>query len=407
MGMTTKRSFVFLLLILFFLASILPIVTAKKHGHDHDHDHDHKDHKDHKDKHHKLKHKEKNEKDEDTQVTTNVKESDSDDNDEKNGQDDSDGDEVKSEVVDDLGAVLVVKNSEKDIEKEKIAKGNDFIGAFIASVAMIIASEIGDKTFFIAAIMAMRHNRIEIFLSAVLALGLITALSAGMGFALPALLPHTYTHWLSTLLFLFFGVRLLKDAREMEADKANLDELQEVEAELKEIDHGNESDSVELKDLESGESASSPSLTSTHAPTATITLTPVNAQTTSSTMNQSQTVIAKDKKKDEEEKKPKSKPPSFIRSLLSKFFSPIFIQCFTMTFLAEWGDRSQITTIAMAAVKDPIGVTAGGIIGHACCTGVAVIGGKLLATRISERTVAIMGGVLFLIFGLHSLYYGP
>jgi len=77
-----------------------------------------------------------------------------------------------------------------------------------------------------------------------------------------------------------------------------------------------------------------------------------------------------------------------------------------MTFLAEWGDRSQIATIALAAQKDAFGVTLGGIIGHALCTGVAVLGGKLLATRISERTISLMGGALFLVFGVHSLFVG-
>lgn len=54
---------------------------------------------------------------------------------------------------------------------------------------------------------------------------------------------------------------------------------------------------------------------------------------------------------------------------------------FTMTFLAEWGDRSQIATIVLATTKDPFGVTAGGIIGHSLCTGLAVLGGRMLATR--------------------------
>ena len=80
---------------------------------------------------------------------------------------------------------------------------------------------------------------------------------------------------------------------------------------------------------------------------------------------------------------------------------------FTMTFVAEWGDRSQIATIAMGAAKDPLGVCVGGLIGHALCTGLAVLGGKLLATRISERAVLIVGGVLFLAFAVHSLWGGP
>ena len=85
----------------------------------------------------------------------------------------------------------------------------------------------------------------------------------------------------------------------------------------------------------------------------------------------------------------------------------VFTQAFTLTFLAEWGDRSQIATIALAASKNVLGVILGGLIGHAFCTGLAVIGGRLLAARISERTVAIVGGLLFLVFAAHSFIVGP
>lgn len=214
--------------------------------------------------------------------------------------------------------------------------------AFAASLSMIIVSEIGDKTFFIAAIMAMRHNRRDVFLSAIAALALMTVLSAAMGFTLPNLLPRTYTHYASTGLFAFFGVKLLREALRMDGG-ANLEELEEVESELlkKETDQN-------VSRMESGAA----------------------------------------------------------KGLIwyQKLFSPIFIQCFTMTFLAEWGDRSQIATIALAAAKDPYGVTIGGILGHAICTGFAVVGGRMLATRISERTVAIVGGILFLLFAIHGFY---
>ena len=84
----------------------------------------------------------------------------------------------------------------------------------------------------------------------------------------------------------------------------------------------------------------------------------------------------------------------------------IMSQSFTLTFLAEWGDRSQIATIALASAKDPIGVTVGGIITDIHCTGLAVVGGRMLASKISEKTVACAGGVLFLIFAIHSLLFG-
>jgi putative Ca2+/H+ antiporter (TMEM165/GDT1 family) len=219
------------------------------------------------------------------------------------------------------------------------SKGLDFLPAFISSVSMILVSEIGDKTFFIAAIMAMRHNRVAVFVSALSALILMTVLSAVIGVALPTLLPRRYTHYAATALFLFFGLRLLKDAQTMHGGAS--EELEEVESEI-----ASKKNDDAVSTMEGGA---------------------------------------------------RTRP----------WCSPVFIQCFTLTFLAEWGDRSQIATIALAAAKDPIGVTLGGILGHASCTGLAVIGGKLLASRISERTVAIVGGILFLLFALHSMVVGP
>ena len=73
-------------------------------------------------------------------------------------------------------------------------------------------------------------------------------------------------------------------------------------------------------------------------------------------------------------------------SMLSK----IFIQAFTMTTMAEWGDRSQMATVILAAREDMNGVCVGGILGHALCTGLAVVGGRIIATRISVKTVTLV-----------------
>lgn len=53
-----------------------------------------------------------------------------------------------------------------------------------------------------------------------------------------------------------------------------------------------------------------------------------------------------------------------------------------------------------AAAREPFGVTLGACIGHALCTALAVIGGKLLASSIKERTVLLVGGGLFCLFAL-------
>ncbi|CAM9627917.1 unnamed protein product, partial [Ectocarpus sp. 12 AP-2014] len=105
-----------------------------------------------------------------------------------------------------------------------------FWTAFANSVAMIVATEIGDKTFFIAAIMAMSHPRLAVFGGAIGALAVMTVLSAALGYALPAVLPRTYTHYASALLFLYFGFRMLKEG--MESHGGPSEELTEVEEEL-------------------------------------------------------------------------------------------------------------------------------------------------------------------------------
>ena len=64
----------------------------------------------------------------------------------------------------------------------------------------------------------------------------------------------------------------------------------------------------------------------------------------------------------------------------------------------------QIATIGLAASTDVVGVTIGGILGHAICTGAAVIGGRQLSAHIDERMLSILGGLLFIAFGLHAVW---
>lgn len=41
------------------------------------------------------------------------------------------------------------------------------------------------------------------------------------------------------------------------------------------------------------------------------------------------------------------------RRELGRICTPVFLEAFVLTFLAEWGDRSQIATISLAAQHDP------------------------------------------------------
>jgi len=250
---------------------------------------------------------------------------------------------------------------------EKPAKGTNlgFIHAFIASISVIVVSEIGDKTFFIAAIMAMRHSRLITYSGAMGALGAMTVLSALLGNIVTQFVPRIYTYYLSSILFACFGIKMLRDGYGMSANEGD-EEYKEVEHEVEQAEA--------IDDLESG------------------------GNTTSTTNKESKPVQTKGSQNDW---------MSQITSVIRRYISPIFIQAFIMTFLAEWGDRSQITTIVLAASENLFGVIIGGTIGHALCTGLAVLGGRFIAQRISPKTVTLIGGVVFLLFAVSAFFIRP
>ncbi|XP_057820786.2 GDT1-like protein 4 [Cryptomeria japonica] len=242
-------------------------------------------------------------------------------------------------------AQLDIDTMQKDsiVEKPDIisngaseSTGLGVFDGFFASLSMIIVSEIGDETFIIAALMAMRHPKSIVLSGALSALIVMTVLSTGLGRIVPNLISRKHTNSAATVLYAFFGLRLLYIAWRSDKKNSQKKEMEEVE-----------------EKLETGQ-----------------------GKTT-------------------------------FRRFLSRFCTPIFLESFILTFLAEWGDRSQIATIALATHKNAVGVAVGATLGHTICTTVAVIGGSMLASKISQGTVATVGGLLFLCFSLSSYFYPP
>jgi len=225
-----------------------------------------------------------------------------------------------------------------------------FYHAFLASLSVIIVSELGDKTWFIAAIMAMRHSRIAVFCGAMTALALMTVLSACLGWV-TQIIPRQLTFYISTALFALFGLKMLHEGYVMSPTEGQ-EGYEEAQAEVQKADVDGET--TKFSDMESGV-----------------------------TQN-----------------------PNSTWRIIS-FISTIFLKSFTLTFVAEWGDRSQLTTIILGARESILGVILGGVLGHALCTGIAVVFGRLLAKRLSVRTVTLVGGVVFILFAISALFINP
>ncbi|KGN31357.1 membrane protein [Knoellia sinensis KCTC 19936] len=76
---------------------------------------------------------------------------------------------------------------------------------------------------------------------------------------------------------------------------------------------------------------------------------------------------------------------------------------FTVLFLAEWGDLSQILTASMVLrFDDPVSVFIGAFLALAAVSGVAALLGRTLLQRIHLSTIRRIGGVVCLILATVS-----
>ncbi|XP_010666469.2 protein PAM71-homolog, chloroplastic [Beta vulgaris subsp. vulgaris] len=211
---------------------------------------------------------------------------------------------------------------------------------FTAAFTLILVSEIGDKTFFIAALLAMQYKKGLVLLGSMGALALMSILSVIIGRifqSVPAQFQTTLPigEYAAVTLLLFFGLKSIKDAWDLPTDDTK-DENK---------------DGSELGEFTEAEE------------------------------------LVKEKA---------SKRLSNPLEIVWKSFS--------LVFFAEWGDRSMLATIALGAAQSPWGVASGAIMGHLVATSIAVLGGAFLAKYISEKLVGYLGGVLFLLFAVATFF---
>ncbi|KAL4858191.1 GDT1-like protein 1 [Chlorella vulgaris] len=200
---------------------------------------------------------------------------------------------------------------------------------FIQALLLIFFSEIGDKTFFIAVLLALQQPRSLVFAGTFGALAVMTVISVGLGRTLHLLDEVVPTFGvplddlLAVTLLIWFGVQTLRSAASADTTAA------EEKEEAQEVVSGFGSGAAAL------------------------------------------TMVA---------------------------------STFTLVFAAEWGDKSFLATIALAAASSPTGVVLGAIAGHGIATFVAVLGGSFLGKYVDERVVQYVGGSLFLLFAAASIY---
>ena len=73
-------------------------------------------------------------------------------------------------------------------------------------------------------------------------------------------------------------------------------------------------------------------------------------------------------------------------------------------FVSELGDKTQLATISLAGDRNPWGVWLGSTFGMVAADGLAIIAGKMLGTRLPQRAIGYAAAVLFVAFGVFTLW---
>ncbi|KAF8380127.1 hypothetical protein HHK36_027608 [Tetracentron sinense] len=246
-----------------------------------------------------------------------------------------------------LFGLLTFQGSQQAVAGSEFASGlqsipyigdlGDLSTGFASAFLLIFFSELGDKTFFIAALLAARNSAAVVFIGTYGALAAMTIVSVILGRTfhyVDDILPFRFGETdlpvddiAAVCLLAYFGVSTLLEASSGDGLKAE-EEQKEAELAVSEF---------------SGNGAGILAAASTA------------------------------------------------------------ISTFLLVFVAEWGDKSFFSTIALAAASSPLGVIGGALAGHGVATLLAVLGGSLLGTFLSEKVIAYIGGALFLVFAVVTL----
>jgi putative Ca2+/H+ antiporter (TMEM165/GDT1 family) len=223
-----------------------------------------------------------------------------------------------------------------------------------SSFLAVFITEIGDKTFFLAMLLAVRHGKLAVFVATVSAMFFMTLGSTFTGYLLSesAETLEASVQWMdfvAAAVFIAFAAQLLRDAHRLHVKDQNDQEVRSLLG----GDGGYSTQHGELLDAE-------------------------------------ETLQEEDQKEG---------------GKVKTWWGGVY-QTFCLMFVAEWGDRSMFATMALATQHAPLGVICGTMCAHALANSIAVVGGEMLGNVISEKYMALAGAVVFLTFGVASLYEG-
>lgn len=83
--------------------------------------------------------------------------------------------------------------------------------------------------------------------------------------------------------------------------------------------------------------------------------------------------------------------------------SRVFLSSFSLIFLSEWGDKTQLSAALFATKYQPLFVFIGVILSLALLSLVAIYIGKYLFAKVDKKLINMASGLLFIVLGISFL----
>lgn len=80
-----------------------------------------------------------------------------------------------------------------------------------------------------------------------------------------------------------------------------------------------------------------------------------------------------------------------------------YATAFTVVFIGEWGDLTQITTANLAATREALPVALGSLLALMSVSALALVAGRFIADRVPLTAVQRVGGIVMIALALWSL----
>lgn len=292
---------------------------------------------------------------------------------------------------------------------------SQFTLSIIESFILVFFSELADKTFILILILKLKSNAITVFFSAFIGMAALSILSVTFGYFLDYLLYQNFIDLLAVAILLFSGIGMIIQGFTRKGKTYEDELLTNIKGELKQEKHREKliqnkkiieeqlsKISREIEDIEGSSCDQENSLKEPLLKANTCFQFKRLDNDLAQISNKSEDIAIK--RESENQIKEIQIDNVANQNNSEKGVCYYFWAFFKAILIAEFGDKTQFSLFALSSVFNSYGVLFGAIGALILVILLGVVYGNKISKKISERTMCLICGFIFLIISFQVVY---